>query len=164
LIDSAARGTQRRRMRTPFARSKVSLAALAFTVAGGGAALADGPRVHAGAWHITVTREMVGLPFTPPPTSLVKCITPDDAADPRRVIKAHSEDCDGADVKVDGNHVTFSMTCHKNGHTQTGRGEMTYAGDSYTGTMTVDMNNPRTGEAVHMVEHIQAQRTGDCGK
>lgn len=114
-----------------------------------------------GQWHIKVTHEMQGAPFTPPPTELDKCITPEQANDPKTMLKDQNKDCDPADVKIDGNKVTYKVTCHKNGGTQTGTGEMTYAGDSYTGTMTVEMDNPRFGK-MKMINHVNGTRTGDC--
>jgi hypothetical protein len=74
---------------------------------------------------------------------------------------ANSEDCTSKDVKVEGNHVSWSVECHKHGGTQTGHGEMTYAGDSYEGTINVQMNDPRMGNR-KMVQHIKGHRTGDC--
>jgi uncharacterized protein DUF3617 len=117
-----------------------------------------------GNWHITVEMELVGMPMKPPPQSFDKCVTPEQAEDPKKALKEQSKDCDPADVKVDGNKVTYKVTCHKNGGTQTGAGEIVYAGDSYTGTMTMEMNNPRTGQPMKMIQHMTGQRTGDCAK
>ena len=116
-----------------------------------------------GNWHIKVTHELVGAPFTPPPTEIDQCITPEQANDPKQMAKSGSKDCDPADVKVEGNKLTFKMTCHGHGGVQTGTGEIVYAGDSYTGTTTVEMDNPRMGH-VKMVNHMTGARTGDCAK
>ena len=40
---------------------------------------------------------------------------------------------------------------------------MVYAGDSYTGTTTVEMDSPKMGH-VKMINHTTANRTGDCAK
>ena len=117
--------------------------------------------VKPGQYHIRVTHEFVGAPFTPPPTEIDKCITPAEADDPKQMVKNENKDCEPADLKVEGNKVTFKVTCHKNGGTQTGTGEMVYAGASYSGTMTVEMDNPRMGH-VKMINHISGARTGDC--
>jgi len=115
-----------------------------------------------GNWHIRVTHEFVGAPFTPPPTELDQCITQQQADDPKQMAKSGSKDCEPADVKVEGNKLTFKMTCHGHGGTQTGSGEITYSGgDSYTGTTTVEMDNPRLGH-VKMINHMTGTRTGDC--
>jgi len=119
--------------------------------------------VKPGQWHIHVTHEMVGAPFTPPPTDLDECITPQQADDPKQMVQKNNKDCDPVDIKSEGNKVTFKITCHKNGSTQTGSGEMVYAGESYTGSITVEMDHPRMGH-VKMVNHMSGKRTGDCTK
>ncbi len=136
--------------------------ALASVLAFAAVAFAKG-NLKAGQWHIKVTHEMVGAPFTPPPTELDECITPEQANDPKQMVQKSSKDCEPTDFKVEGNKVTYKITCHKNGGTQTGTGEMTYAGDSYSGTMTVEMDSPRLGH-VKMVNHLSGARTGDCAK
>jgi hypothetical protein len=124
-------------------------------------AFAKGPQ-KPGNWHITVNTEMVGMPVTPPHRSFDKCITPAQADDPKSALKDQNSDCDPADVKIAGNKVTYKMVCHKHGGTQTGEGEIVYAADSYTGTMTVEMDNPRGGGKMKMVQHMTGTRTGDC--
>lgn len=119
--------------------------------------------VKPGQWHIKVTHEMVGAPFTPPVTELDKCITPAQADDPKQLAKSENKDCEPADVKLDGNKLSFKVTCHSHGGVQTGTGEMVFSGDSYTGTTTVEMDNPRMGH-VKMVSHMTGTRTGDCAK
>jgi hypothetical protein len=116
-----------------------------------------------GQWHIRVTHEMVGAPFTRPPTELDECITPEQANDPKLMVQKNNKDCEPADVKSEGNKVTFKITCHKNGSTHTGTGELVYAGESYSGTMTVEMDIPQMGH-VKMVNHMTGTRTGDCTK
>jgi hypothetical protein len=119
--------------------------------------------VKPGNWHIKVTHEFVGAPFTPPPTEMDQCITQAQADDPKQMAKSGSKDCDPADVKMEGNKLTFKVTCHSHGSMQTGSGEIVYAGDSYTGTTTVEMDNPKMGH-VKMVNHMTGTRTGDCAK
>jgi Protein of unknown function (DUF3617) len=116
-----------------------------------------------GNWHIKVTHEFVGAPFTPPPTEIDQCITQQQADDPKQMAKGGNKDCEPADVKMEGNKLTFKVVCHSHGGTQTGTGEMVYAGDSYTGTTTVEMDNPKMGH-VKMINHTTATRTGDCAK
>jgi hypothetical protein len=120
----------------------------------------NGPKP--GNWHIRTTHEFVGAPFTPPPTEIDHCITPEEANDPKSMAKGGNKDCDPADVKVEGNKLTFKVTCHSHGGVQTGNGEITYtSGDAYTGTITVEMDNPRMGH-VKMINHMTGTRTGDC--
>jgi hypothetical protein len=126
-------------------------------------AFAKGPQ-KAGNWHITVAMEIPGMPQAPPPRSFDKCITQAQSDDPKQAIKEQSSECDPADIKVAGNTVTYKISCHMHGGTQTGNGTITYSGDSYTGTTTVEMTNPRGGGTMKMVQHMTGQRTGDCTK
>lgn len=117
-----------------------------------------------GNWQITIRSEMQGAPFTPPPMTFNRCITPDQANDPKSLTKnERNQDCEMKDWKQTGNKLTWSMVCHKHGGTQTGTGEMEFSEDSYTGTSTVEMDNPRMGH-IKMVQHMSGQRTGDCAK
>lgn len=90
--------------------------------------------VQPGQWHIKVTHEMVGAPFTPPPTEIDKCITPEQANDPKQMAKSENKDCEPADLKLDGSKLTFKVTCHSHGSVQTGTGEI-------VGTRTGDCAN-----------------------
>ena len=123
---------------------------------------ADGKgHVRAGSWHTSVKTEIPGAPFTPPPTEIDRCVTAEEASDPQKMLKKQQDDCEAASVKLDGSHLTYTVTCHKHGGTQTGTGELTFAGESYSGTMTLTMNDPRRGP-MKIIQHIQANRTGDC--
>lgn len=123
---------------------------------------ADGKsKIHAGKWHTSVKTEIPGAPFTPPPIDMDRCVTSDEASDPQKLVKKQQDDCESTAFKMDGSHVTYTVTCHKHGGTQTGTGELTFATDSYSGTMTLEMNDPRRGP-MKIVQHIQANRTGDC--
>src|SRR4051812_39917098 len=90
-----------------------------------------GKLMRAGQWEITVTTEMEGLSKLPPQT-FSKCFKPEDVKEPKDILKKTSQpDCNQKDLKIDGNKVSWSIECHKNGGTQTGTGEVTYAGEAY---------------------------------
>jgi hypothetical protein len=106
--------------------------------------------------------EVEGLPARLPPQTHTKCFTPSDVKDAKDMLKKTSTpECTQKEVKVEGNKVTWSIECHKNGGTQIGNGEVVYSGDSYEGTMKLTMTDPRIGER-HIVSHTKARRTGDC--
>ena len=135
---------------------------IAAALLGSAVAFAKGPQ-KPGNWRLTIQMEMPGMGQMPPQT-VEKCVTPAEAADPKQAIAAQSKDCDPPDVKVTGNTVNYKITCHMRGNTQSGTGEITYSGDSYTGTTTFEMQNPRGGGTMKMIQHISGQRTGDCAK
>jgi hypothetical protein len=115
-----------------------------------------------GQWELTVTTQMEGMEGKMPPQTFTKCFAPADVKDPKDILKKLSTpECTQKEVKLEGNKVTWSMECHKNGGTQTGTGEVIYAGDTYDGTMKLKMSDPRFGERM-IISHTKARRTGDC--
>jgi len=123
------------------------------------------PSFKPGMWHMTVTMEMPGSPMQLPPMAFDRCLTAADAEKPSSVAKNPKDtDCEPADVKMDGTKMTYKIVCHKHGGTQTGIGEMTFSSESITGTMTMEMNNPRGGGVIKMIQHTSSTRTGDCAK
>lgn len=128
-----------------------------------GIALAQGPR-RDGEWEVTIEREMAGLPAGLPPTTTKQCITPADAADPQKAAppqggRGNQGNCKVSDYKVEGNQVSWSMTCEGRGQPMTGKGLFTYEQNAYTGTMTMDMQGRGT-----MTMKYKGKRLGDCTK
>src|SRR5437762_2461237 len=104
-------------------------------------AIAQGPR-RDGRWEVSMQMEMTGVPMQLPPQTIVQCITPEQAAKPEQSVPQagrgqNPNDCKVSDYKVDGNKVTWTMTCQGR-ESMTAVGEMVYAGDTYRGTMKVD--------------------------
>ena len=139
-------------------RSALMIAALAALAA---SVLAQGPR-RDGNWEVKMEMSMPGLPAMPPITT-TQCITPADAADPQKSVqgpatgRGGNQSCKVSDYKVDGNKVTYAMSC-EGAEKMSGTGEFTYAGDTYTGTMTVNA----AGRGMTM--KYSGKRLGDCTK
>ena len=112
--------------------------------------------VKAGKWQNTIEMDMPGMPFKVPPQTTTSCLTKEQAADATNAIpKGKNETgCTFSDVKVDGNTVSWVMTCEKQG--MTGTGSMTYAGESYTGKMDLKVAD----HEMHM--KYSGKRVGDC--
>ena len=126
-------------------------------------AFAQGPR-RDGEWEVKTEMSMPGMPMNMPPMTSKQCITPAEAADPQKAMPpqqgrgASPNDCKVTDYKTDGNKVTWSMTCEGR-QPMTGKGEILYAENTYTGTMTMDMQG-RGG----MTMKYTGKRLGDCKK
>jgi uncharacterized protein DUF3617 len=117
-----------------------------------------------GNWQITVTREMPGAPFTPPPTTTNRCLTPAEAAEPQELARSKkSDDCQSKDIKQTGNKLSFLVVCNRRGQIVTGIGELTFAAEHYSGTTTIEMNDPRAGH-IKLIQHTDGKHTGDCEK
>ena len=88
---------------------------------------------------------------------------PEDAADPLKSMpqgrggRGMQGDCKATDYKVDGNKVTSSFKC-EGANPVSGTSEFVYSGDSYTGTVKMDVG----GRSMAM--KYTAKRLGDCVK
>ncbi len=141
------------------------IAALTAIVIGiGFTAFAQGPR-RDGLWEVTTEMQMEGMPMTIPPMTAQQCITPAEANDPSKSTPQGrgrggrgAQDCKVSDYKTEGNKVTWTMKC-EGPQPMTGTGELVYSGDTYTGTMKLDMSGRGA-----MTMKYSAKRLGDCTK
>ena len=118
---------------------------------------AQTPNRRDGDWEVKVEMQMPGMPMSLPAQTIRQCVTPQDAADPQKAAPPNPRgrgpnDCKVSDYKIDGNKVTWSMTCSQ----MTGAGEFVYAADAYTGTMKMNM------QGQEMVMKYAGKRLGDC--
>ncbi len=147
-------------------------AAVALVVAGTVSLVAQaGPR-RDGNWEVTMEMAMPDMPNMPagmtmPPMKTVQCITKEDAADPQKTLPSRGQrggapsDCKVSDYKTVGNKVSYDMVC-TGAQPMSGHGEFTYAADSYTGVMIVNM--ARGGQGMAMNMKYTGKRLGDCTK
>jgi hypothetical protein len=142
-------------MRTPTAIALTILALFAASV------VAQGPR-RDGKWEVTMEMQMEGMPQAMPPRTTTHCVTPEEAKDPQKAIpqnggrgRGMAESCKVSDQKTVGSTVSWSIQCD-GPPPVTGHGEITYATDSYVGTMKMD----RGGRSMTM--KYTGKRLGDC--
>ena len=126
-----------------------------------------GPR-RDGNWQVTMEMDMAGMPQRMPPITMTQCITKDEAADPQKMVPQGPNgrggvppECKVSDFKTVGNTVSWSMTCEGQ-NAMTGTGEFTYTGDTYNGTLK--MNMERGGQPMTMTMKYSGKRLGDCTK
>jgi hypothetical protein len=119
------------------------------------ALLAAPERLHPGQWEFT-TSHVDGQP-----DSVKFCVSAEEAASINggaKTARAYAEKKAGAGCKVNeytvnGNLVTYSVTCGKS----TVRAKITYGGDTSEGDTVIQ----REGQP-EMVMHVKAKRLGDC--
>jgi len=87
-------------------------------------------------WEQTTQMEMKGLPFAMPATTWKFCKPLGDWNDPPAARK--DSDCKTTEVKRDGNTMRWKVVCTGKEKME-GEGEMTFAGQSYTGSMQMHM-------------------------
>jgi hypothetical protein len=119
---------------------------------------AQGPGVRRdGRWEVKIEMLMPGM--TMPAQTTTQCVTKEEAADPQKGLPQTgpgASDCKISDYKVDGNKVTWSMTCEK--ERTSGTAEFVYVGEAYTGTMKMKT------QGQEMTMKYSAKRLGDCTK
>jgi Protein of unknown function (DUF3617) len=122
---------------------------------------AQSPIRRDGDWEVKVEMQMPGMPMNLPAQTIKQCITPQDAADPQKTLPPNTRgrgqnDCKVSDYKVDGNKVTWLVSCPS--EQMTGTGEFVYAENSYTGTMKMNARGQ------DMTMKYSGRRLGDCTK
>jgi hypothetical protein len=136
-----------------------AIAAATFLALGIGL-LAQAP-MREGLWEITMQMQMPDMPVAMPPMKMTQCITAEDLKNPGRALPKGPPDeaakCEINSYKVDGNKVTWKLTC-KDPDPVTGEGEMTASADQYEGRMKMSA----AGNEFTM--KISGKRVGDCKK
>ena len=108
----------------------------------------------AGKWQLTMEMDMPGMPMKMPPMSFSKCVTKEEAENPQPPKSKQSADCKVSDYKLDGNTLTWNVTCEK--ENLSGTGKITYSSESYEGTMQMKMGEQE------MSAKYSGKRLGDC--
>ena len=147
-----------------------TLAAIAAVIGLSASALAQGagPR-RDGKWEVKIQMNIPNLPVAMPATTTTQCITPEEAADPKKMAPPQAPQgrggnppkCEMTDYKVAGNKVTYTMKCEPP-QAGTMTGEFVYGTESYEGTVKMDMD--RGGQPMSMTMAYSGKRLGDCTK
>ena len=134
---------------------KIRNIALFAVVAVSALPLFAGPQ-KAGKWQVTTQTEMANMPMKIPPITVETCVTPEQAEKPEPPKSPRSGDCKFSDYKIEGNTVSWTMTCEK--QKLTGEGKMTYSGETFEGEMHAKM-----GE-MEVTTKYSGKRLGECDK
>ena len=94
----------------------------------------DTPKINLneGNWQITTEMKMANLPFAMPPTSYTTCLTQQDLI-PKQGMQQENNSCEVTSQKVDGDTVSWTITCRTDQGVTTSNGTITYAGDTFSG-------------------------------
>jgi hypothetical protein len=119
--------------------------------------LAQNIPMREGQWEIVVQMEMAGSKM--PEMKVAQCVTAEQLKNltfgmPGAAGTGNS--CKPSDVKVDGGKVTFKLAC-AGAQPMTADGELTFAGDTYTGF--VNMATPQGGQ---LMAKTSGKRLGEC--
>lgn len=111
-----------------------------------------------GEYEIESSVQMPGMPAgTIPSQTMVQCMTKQDPV-PKNDVS--SQECEIKNMKQSKNTVTWDMECLQQGNKITSQGQMTYSGDSFDGTITMNMG-PQSG-GMTVTTTITGKRVGAC--
>ncbi|MBN2107543.1 MAG: DUF3617 family protein [Deltaproteobacteria bacterium] len=114
------------------------------------------PNMQEGQWEITTTVDMPGMPAAMPAMKHTQCITKNDLV-PRSQTQQQNQECTVTDTKTSGNTVTWAMKCKTGGSDMTGKGSITYSGDTFDGTFNMNMQG-----GMKMTQKMKGRRLGAC--
>jgi hypothetical protein len=121
---------------------------------------AQGP-MRAGQWEVSMQMQMPGMQM--PEMKTAQCITAEQLAkDPASGLPSGAQNagpnaCKVSDYKQAGNTVSWKMAC-TGAQAMTAEGELMFAGDAYTGTIKMTMQQGA------MSMKMNGKRLGDCTK
>ncbi|HEV7920420.1 MAG TPA: DUF3617 family protein [Thermoanaerobaculia bacterium] len=118
--------------------------------------LAGASPMKAGKWQLVMQMDMPGMPMKMPPIVTTDCVTKEDAENPKPPKAMKDSDCKFSDYKMDGNSISWTVSCPK--QSMTGSGKIVYSGDTYDGSMKM-----KVGEQ-EMSAKYTGKRLGDCDK
>lgn len=124
-------------------------------VCAGSLMAADSP-MKPGMWKVSTQMDMPNMPFKMPPITVSVCVTEEDLKNPEGNVPKQDKDCKLGEYNVDGNTVSWTVSCPK--QKMTGKGSITHNGDTYSGSMEMDMDGQT------MKAKYSGKRTGDCKK
>jgi hypothetical protein len=124
-------------------------------VCAGSLMAADSP-MKPGKWAVTTQMDIPNMPIKMPPITVSVCITEEDLKNPEGNVPKQDKDCKIGDYSVDGNTVTWTVSCPK--QKMTGKGTITHGDDSYSGSMEMNMDGQT------MKTKYSGKRQGDCKK
>jgi hypothetical protein len=134
---------------------RVVIAAVLMVLLGAAGAAAE-PDFREGLWEITAEVSMPGMPMRMPPSTRTQCLTKEDMVP---AAPSGDQQCTVRNVKVQGNTVSYDLSCSAPGNEMQGHGEVTYAGETLQGKMQMRM--PTQGN-LPMTSTYKGRRLGPC--
>ncbi len=110
-----------------------------------------------GRYEITVEVKMQGMPGGMPAQTMVQCLTRQDPV-PRT--SAEAQGCRVTKMDTRGNTITYMIVCDQQGMKTESTGELTFAGDAFTGKSETKM--PPSAGGMTMTTVTEGRRIGDC--
>jgi hypothetical protein len=110
--------------------------------------------IEPGNWELSATTQIRGI-REPTHRTRVRCLTPEDARDPRRLFGSSAERCELTNQSDTGSLLTFDVACDARRPLR-GSGSLRYDRDSLEGDIELK------GSQFSARSHITGRRIGEC--
>jgi|ERR1043166_2215305 hypothetical protein len=140
-------------------RTTIAAVLLSFPLFHAGFVCAASPDMQPGMWEITTKTEMPGIPVAIPPQTMRHCYTRKDVDDGALPKGKDAQNCKVKDYALKGNTGSWTVECTGE-NAMTGAGTMTYASNSYSGSMKSKIK--QGGQIMEMTQSWSGKRVGDC--
>lgn len=116
-----------------------------------------------GLWQISVQPQSAAIPTTMAPLQVSRCLTPEDAKDPSKLLGTITSPdvsgCTYSDKSYSGNTFHFTMECMGTFAIKA-TGDVSFTSSTLSGT--IDTSATVSGQPLEMKNSVSAQRIGDC--
>jgi hypothetical protein len=112
-----------------------------------------GLNLNPGKWEITTKTEMAGMPAQS--QTHTQCINKNELVP---TSNDANQQCKVTDIEINGNTVSWKITCGGQGGGMSGTGTTTYEGDTLKGSMSMTI----TGTDMTVKNTLTGKRIGDC--
>ena len=116
----------------------------------------DASDIKEGMWEITTKVNMPGMQA--PASVQRQCISSKNSI-PMSALS--DQGCRVLETKISGGAVSWTMQCNGQGGQVDGKGAITYAGDSFSGTSNMTISAPGAGKT-DISTSMTGRRVGDC--
>lgn len=116
------------------------------------------PNMKPGLWEIQVRTEMAGMPTQMPAVTTRQCIRKQDMVPQTN---SSGQDCEVADQNLSRDTVSWHIQCKSDEIQGSGKGRITYHGDTFQGQIDMTMEQASMGPMT-MTQRLQGKRVGDC--
>lgn len=113
--------------------------------------------IREGQWETTTEMAMEGVSFAMPPTKTTHCVTKQDPVPKGE----RDKNCAVKEQTVTGNTVRWRIVCTEGDTTSDGKGEMTYSGAGYRGTMLMTVTEKK-GPPSRITLKMSGRYLGPC--
>lgn len=122
------------------------------------AGVSAAPNMKPGLWETSVRTEMAGMPMQMPPVTTRQCIREQDLVPQTN---SSGQACAVLDQNISRNTVTWRIECKADNIHSTGKGKITYHGDTFQGQIDMTMQQQGMGPMT-MSQKLEGKRLGDC--